>query len=705
MGMKQTLQALSNAWRVFETEGLKSFLTRTRLKLRKILKGDRTNAFRAEIARYAKLAPPGPLDFKTVSQPEVSIIIPVHNQSSYTYNCLKSLHQRTTDKIPFEIIVIDDASTDDTTEVLQAIAGIRVLRNTTNLGFIQSCNRGIEEARADWVCFLNNDTQILPGWLEALVQTMRSHSNIGAVGSKLIYADGRLQEAGGIIWQDATGCNYGRLNSPQEPQYNYLRPVDYCSAASLLVRADLLADLGGFSTDFLPAYYEDTDLCFALRDRGYDVLYQPQSQLIHYEGVTCGIDETSGVKQHQTINRDKFQHKWQTALQHHCHSQRDGAVLGARRLCARPIILVIDSYVPAYDRESGSCRLFHILKLLLELGCTPIFLPNNGLPAEPYTSELQQMGIEVLYTTPNQPDLQLQLRDRLPMLDLAWVCRPQLCEKYFDLLRSRPDLPAIYDTIDLHFLRMQRQEDYMKSNDGDLSWQQMKELELGYARAADATVVVTDVEQKLLAELGIDRVRVVPNIHISYAGTLPEFDARSGLLFIGGYNHQPNVDAVVWLCQEIMPLVWAEDPEMTVTLLGSNPPDGVRELGGDRVIVTGYLADVDPYFLQARLFVAPLRFGAGMKGKIGHSLSYGLPVVTTSIGSEGMGLVAGTDAIVCDEPGVFAKEVLSLYGDRDRWTKMSAQSLRTIQRFGPEGLKGSLQSLVSELQSISTPVR
>ena len=693
MGLKTTV---NNAWRVFRDEGLKSFWIRTKNKIRKILGRDLQSEFASEIAKFAKLSPYSSLTFTIPENPKVSIIIPVYNQSLYTYNCLNSLHHRAGDRTPFEIIVIDDLSRDNTAEVLQAVSGINVLRNSENLGFIRSCNRGLDAARADLVCYLNNDTQILPNWLDALVDALESHPSAAAVGSKLIYPDGRLQEAGGIVWQNATGCNYGRLDSPLEPQYNYVRPVDYCSAASLLVRTQVMRELGGFSEEYLPAYYEDTDACFRLRDRGYDVLYQPKSQVIHYEGISSGTDESTGVKSYQVTNRTTFSDKWQQTLTQHYRDSAD-ALKGSRRLCQSPSVLVIDSYVPVYDRESGSCRLFHILKLLRDLGCTPIFLPDNGLPQEPYTSQLQQMGIEVLYSTQQQPDLLLQLRDRLPLLDLAWICRPQLCEKYLPILQTRSDLPTIYDTIDLHFVRLERQESYQPVGDNEPSWQQMKDMELAIARKTDATVVVTDVERTLLEELGVQRVRTVPNIHIPYSGSLPGFEHRQGLLFIGGYNHQPNVDAVVWFCREIAPLIWQHHPDITVTLLGSNPPDAVQKLASDRVTVTGYIADVEGYFLQAKVFVAPLRYGAGMKGKIGHSLSYGLPVVTTAIGSEGMGLVDGLDVLVREEPEAFAKAVIEIYSDATLWSKLSAQSLRAIEQFGPNSLRGQLQGLLAEL--------
>ena len=688
-----------------QEEGWKPALKKTKRKIIKILTGKSSSEFEEQVIESAKLAEPRPLEIASSDDPLVSIIIPAYNQFAYTFNCLESLSVNLSSDLAYEIIIVNDASTDDTLEQLATLVkGIKVLTNAENSGFIRSCNYGASQAKGQYLYFLNNDTRILENCLESLLKLIVNNPQVGAVGSKLIYANSKQQEAGGIIWNSADGWNYGRLDSPDEPEYNYVRPVDYCSGASLLVPTELFKQLGGFSQDFIPAYYEDTDLCFALRELGYQVLYQPQSNVIHYEGITSGTDLSSGIKQYQVINQTKFREKWSKVLTKHLDNDANNVPKAARRLQGKPTILVIDSYVPLYDRESGCVRLLNILKLLLNLGYSVIFFPDNGYPEQPYTSVLQQLGIEVIYGTPQRYNLEEKLIKYLPLIDGVWLCRPELCDKYMDLIRLKTKVPIIYDTIDLHFLRLKRQKEYLDPSyqNTSWSWETYQKLELNYANQAEATVVVTEDEKQVLSSLGVKNVWVIPNIHEEiYLSEKVAFDQRSGLVFIGSYNHPPNIDAVKWLCLEIMPLVWASRPDITVNLLGSNLKDEVKELASDKVIVTGYVPEVEPYFQKSRIFVAPLRFGAGMKGKIGQSLSLGLPTITTKIGAEGMGLIDHQDVLIADTAEEFARAVIELYDNMELWQKLADNSLETIKRYQPATVQTNLQALLSNLGIIA----
>jgi len=255
------------------------------------------------------------LPLSVTAQPRVSIIIPVFNKALYTYNCLLTVQAHDPD-ISKEVIVVNNASSDSTATLLDSLQGnFAAIHNTENHGFVQACRQGAEAARGEFLVFLNNDTQVTPGWLYNMLTVMDAHAEVGVIGSKLIYPNGRLQEAGGIIFNDASGWNYGRMQDPTDPKYNQSRAVDYCSGASLMVRTSLWEQLGGFDTRYAPAYYEDTDLCFAARAAGFKVWYCHESEVIHHEGITAGTDITSGYKAYQATNKTKFFEKWQAILQ------------------------------------------------------------------------------------------------------------------------------------------------------------------------------------------------------------------------------------------------------------------------------------------------------------------------------------------------------------------------------------------------------
>ncbi len=256
---------------------------------------------------------------KGAAYPSSSIIIPTYNGWRILRNCLAALRETLPAELSVEIVVVDDGSSDGTADRLKELAceepRLRVVLSPKNGGFIAACNRGARAATGEMLVFLNNDTLPLPGWLEPLLRGLRDWPGAGAVGGKLIYPDGRLQEAGGVIFSDASGANFGRNDPfPDAPLYNYVRPVDYCSGALLATPRSLFKAMGGFDVYYAPAYYEDTDYCFRVRKRGLKVYYQPESQIVHLEGATSGTELTSGVKSCQVVNRGRFAHRWAAAL-------------------------------------------------------------------------------------------------------------------------------------------------------------------------------------------------------------------------------------------------------------------------------------------------------------------------------------------------------------------------------------------------------
>ena len=685
-GLRLAIRSLG----VVRREGIRAFLRKAGRKVARRLRFGRHGP---EAAATAPVKIPAfekrirPLAFPKVSDPKVSIIIPVYNKAIYTFNCLKSVLENSGD-IPYEVIVVDDASTDETPEMLARMENVRVLRNQENQGFLKTCNYGLSAVSGQYVVFLNNDTQVRPGWLSALVETIERDERIGIVGAKLIYPTGKLQEAGGIVWTDGSSYAYGRDADPGRPEFNFVRDVDYCSAACLLVRRELLERLAGFDVRFEPAYYEDTDLCFTIRQMGYRVMYQPDAVVIHREGTSSG--ETS--QRLQQTNRALFRGKWapQLARDHlppntHPYLARDRSP-GKR-------ILVVDYHIPTHDRGGGELRMFRLLNILKNAGHRVTLLPADLIPTQPYTHELQQLGIEVLYG-----DVRLEEFGRF--LDIVIVSRPEVAQHYVPLVRQHaPQAVLIYDTVDLHWIRESRRAEVEGNEEARREAARLREMELWAARACDATVVVSPVEKQILeAELPNVKVYVIPNVH-PVQGRGRAFADRADLLFVGYYPHLPNRDAALYFIREIFPHVKKHLPEVKLYLVGPEPGEELERLAGDDIVITGWVKDLTPYLEGCRVFVSPLRYGAGIKGKIGESMAHGLPVVTTSVGAEGMGLTDGTEALIADDPTGFARKVVQLYRDQQLWERLSKAGLDFVDRaYSPSALATSLQNMVESVR-------
>jgi ubiquinone/menaquinone biosynthesis C-methylase UbiE/glycosyltransferase involved in cell wall biosynthesis len=527
------------------------------------------------------------------------------------------------------------------------------------------------------------------------VETAQKDAGVGLVGSKLLYPDGTLQEAGSIVFRDGTAWNYGKLDNPERPQYNFRRETDYCSGASILVRKDAFEDVGGFDTRYIPAYYEDTDLAFSLRSRGYKVVYQPLSKVVHLEGMVHGTDPSSGVKRHQVLNRVKFAEKWEEELGSRFESG-PGSIHLARYSSRRPHALVFDHDVPHYDRDSGSLRMFSLIQILVHIGMRVTFVPHNRARREPYTTRLEQLGVEVLHGAESIGDM---VRALAPQLTLCILSRPHVAIAHLETIRQlAPQATIVYDTVDLHYVREERRAAIENDPRVLKIASRYRALELDLVRATDATFVVTDTEKDLLlAEHPEANIEVIPNVHEASSSGAP-LRSRAGLLFVASFQHPPNVDAILYFVKDVLPLIRESIPEVKLYVVGSSPPPQVRALAeADRVVVTGWVKDLTPYLETCRVSIAPLRYGAGLKGKVGQSMAAGLPVVGTFIASEGMDVTDGVEMLIADSAEDFAARVVDLYTDDELWTRLSAAGREfTETRYSASAIQERLKLFLSE---------
>ena len=599
--------------------------------------------------------------------------------------CLASIFEHTGGE--YRVCVLNQGSTDGTREYLDELKPrIDVIHSPENLGFIVGNNRIMAAYPDDDVVLLNDDTIVKPGWLGALVSCARSAPEVGIVGAKLLYPDGRLQEAGGEIFQDGSGRNIGKYDDPNRHIYCIRKDADYCSGACLFIRREVLNQIGYLDEIFSPAYWEDTDLCFRARKAGYRVVYEPTAEVIHFEGATGGSPDSGSLSRRlQDWNKPKFMARWGGELKLHRKN-----VFEVRTSGEKDKLLVILPFLPMYDRAAGEKRWFHTLKILKK-HFEVVLLARNGLDQLKYINAVEQLGITVFHT------------DQTRMAGLGsdvrgpvWIDFPLLLESndfkavivgfhhvahqyYKDIRAHSPRSVFIIDSFDLAFVRQRRRAEV--SGDPHDIWRavEAKRQELAMYRRADMVLTVTEEDRRrLVAEAPEVRVGISTDIHPPSEATGAA--ERSGLVFVGNFKHDPNEDAVLYFSSGILPSVRRFLPGVKFFVVGNSPTEKVKALAGDDVEVTGFVPEVEPYLHKAKVFVVPLRYGAGLKGKIGEALASGIPVVTTSIGAEGMELVHRQNAMIADDPDEFARCVAEVYSNERLWRDLAGEGRKHARR-------------------------
>lgn len=621
------------------------------------------------------------INANTDQDPVVSIVVPVYGQLPYTLNCLDSL-RRHESRFSFEVIVYDDRSPDTVTgEYLPQVGWINYVLADENRGFIHACNAGASVARGQYFIMLNNDTRVVPGWLDEMIGTFEHFPRAGLVGSKLFYPDGSLQEAGGIVWQDGSAWNYGRNDDPNRPEYCYARQADYVSGAAIALSSDLWHALRGFDGDtYERAYYEDTDLAFRVRDAGWQTWMQPQSRVVHYEGKTSGTDEGAGEKAYQASNRVRFYDRWKHVLaEHRPNAERPWRE--AQR-CAQKLALVIDATTPTPDKDSGSLDVVNLFHMLQEIGYGSVFLPeDNHLFFGDYTRQLQRTGVQCLYHPFSLP-FELFLEKFGVEFDTVILHRMATTSKWFDKIRDYcPDAKIIYNTVDLHHIRERREGELTKDQELLARSELSEEVELDLIRRADHSIVVSSFERDALLKRAPDlKVSHLPLIR-AVPGSGSSYSSRDGILFVGGFAHAPNLDAVKYFIEHVWPGVRDRLPGAVFRIVGSKMPDEVFSLGGrDGIETVGFVKDLSTVLDASRVMVAPLRFGAGAKGKVISSLSHGLPCVATPIAAEGMTADERDGIFVRESVEEWSDAIVKLYNDIGAWEQASAGAVAFSKR-------------------------
>ena len=645
-----------------------------------------------------------PLEFATDGKPRMSIVIPVYNQFPVTYYCLCSLllaHCRAS----FEVILVDDASTDQTRSLPELAKGVHYLRNEENAGFIQSCNRGALLARGEYVVILNNDTEVTSGWLDELLWAFEHFDRVGLAGAKLLYPDGSLQEAGGIVWNSGDPWNYGRHGNPHEPRYSYTRQADYVSGACIMLPRALWMELGGFDPAYSPAYFEDVDLAFRVREKGYRTVYVPLCRVIHFEGASGGTSTGSGTKRFQEVNRPLFKRRWAAACARNGTVGSDPDFNKDRGVGFRA--LVLDAEVPMPDHNAGGHAALQEMRLLQALGFKCTFLPQDLTWMGRHSEALQRMGVECVHA-PFASSVREVLERRGAEFDLVYIIRYQVAQAHLEWIRRHaPQAKVVLNDCDLHFLREMRAAAYAKDSGQGARALATREAELRVMREVDLVLTYTDIEKAVIFSHNGDESRVARCPWVTgTASTVPGLEARSGIAFLGGFRHPPNTEAVQWFAAEVMPLLRQALPGVRFHVYGSQVPRAVSELAGAHadIVIEGWVPDVATVYNTCRVFVAPMLSGAGLKGKVIDALAHGVPSVISPISAEGIPLGEGVHAHVAGRPEEWVAAIARLCQDPQAWTEMSRQALGFAQsHYGYAQGVAQMQQALQQVGLYMTP--
>ncbi len=619
----------------------------------------------------------------TSDLPRVSIIVLTRRDPAMLEACLASVARGIAPaRVPYEVVLVLNGADADVVEfATRRLDGVRVIDSAINLGFGGGVNRAARHARGELLLLLNDDVEVEPGWLEPLVETLDANPGAAGVGSRILFPDGRVQEAGSVLFADGSTAPVARGLPAGDNAWSFVRRVDYCSANSLLLRRHAFEQVGGLDPRYYPAYYEDTDLALALRNAGYSVLYDGRSRIRHLESMNTTTDF-----KHFLFRRNVAQlcEKWPAELagqlQRPAGDHPDGPPADALRPAIEhargdlPRVLVIDDMLPMRSLGAGFV-LTH--NLAAEAGFERYALAVHATRhpgADPLA--VAGLGYEVI-----EGDLAAHLADPAVRYDAVVLCRPNNFDDFVrHVRRHQPQAAVIYVAEALFAVRLEREAVLARQNGKEQRASRLRgeaaaswKTEERSAREADRVVCVSPQERDQLQELGGGTpVDLVFPLQTDIALTGDDPGARDGMLYVSSWTARdetsPNADGMRWFCHEVLHRITGVLPWTKLRTTGANPPASVAKLAGAHIELTGFVAELRSVYERARVVIVPLRFGAGVKNKTVEALQHGVPVVCTTIGAEGIDVPDGiTPMIVTDDPQEFADAVVRLLTDGEAW--------------------------------------
>jgi predicted O-linked N-acetylglucosamine transferase (SPINDLY family)/GT2 family glycosyltransferase len=654
---------------------------------------------RARLSLAAWLARPGSIELPTPgsgARPELSVIMVLFNQAGLSRGALQALADQR--GVRFETIVVDNASTDNTPELLARVQGARILRNGENLGFLRAARQGAAAATGRHLLFLNNDAVLQEGALQAALRALRADPKIGALGARVVLTDGRLQEAGNRVFRDGSAGGIGRGEDAFGHAARASRSTDYVSGVFLMTPTPVWEALNGFDERFAPAYYEDTDYCVRVWKAGYRVAYEPSVLVEHVESASALGDSATLL---MTRNRERFFELHADWLAHQpepqplpLHGDRWDAPDDRPR---KPRVLFIDNEVPHTIKGGGLPRARLMLQALRDWPVTlfPLWEPEDdwrmvyaSLPA----------SVEVALDH-GMAGLEAFLQQRHGVYDVLLVSRPPNLAALGPLRARRPDLFAgmrlVYDAEALFALREIARAGVQGRPLTRTAARARIDAELSLAAGASDVLVVSQRDARYFEAKGC--ATHILSHSVAVRRNAPGPARRRGLLFVGAVlPGTPNEDGLVWFIHEVMPHLrrrGAASPLLSI--VGFCTSERVTRLAGPDVRLLGPQDVLEPHYDMARVFVAPARFAGGVPAKVIETAAAGLPAVASAVLARQLGWRDGEDIQGARDAASFAQAIALLLDDDERWLRQQEGAWRQCeQRYAPELFRQTLTGVL-----------
>ncbi|MCZ8186617.1 MAG: glycosyltransferase [Beijerinckiaceae bacterium] len=601
------------------------------------------------------------------ARPSLSIIVVAGPGLAETHALLRSLveGERMRD---YEIIVVDGNGGSDLVVLpfLVQGGGIRFVKTPGRISVFRAFALGLAQARGEDIVCLSGVASVAPTAIAVLRETLRQRGDGAIVGARLLSREGRVIEAGSRLEAFGNRVSIGRYESAEAMRFRILRASDDVSVHGFALRRALLEPVGGFEAAEAFGSLGMTHLCLALREAGKEILVQG--------GASIVVDD-AGPAMVPGIERAQFIYRWGSWLPRAGKSGAMPAAAPPRRA------LVIDELWPDAERDAASVAIISHAESLLRLGYDVEFLSTS--PGGGTVRDAERLTLRGIFPVLGQENVTGYLKSREDQFDVVYLHRFVTARDYIAACRStQPRARLIYNIADLQHLRLRRQAE-VENNERLREESQVLEAQEIAAMEAVDIVITHSADEETLIRSRVKKARVGQVLwNHPQAREVAPFGGRSGMVFIGSYRHAPNVDAVTAFCNDLWPRIREKIEGAVFDVAGSHiEAAGFGTLGAG-VALRGFVADAPAYLAQRRLMVAPLRFGAGVKGKFLLALSQGLPCITTVIGAEGIGLPPRlAELLVAADDDGFVQRVIRLYVNEGAWAEASEAGLAFAREF------------------------